>query len=719
MYIRFSGAHRAVSAITEILLHIDWTSMRRLGVDVGGTFTDLVLWDDDGTTTVHKTPSTNEDPSVGTMKGISALAVKAEIDLESIDMFFHGTTVATNIVLEHNGDDVGLITTEGFRDLLHIARKKRPLNYSNYQELPWQKWQLVPRRNRRTVPERIDASGAVLTSLDEDAVRQEARLLRERGVAAVAIAFLHAYKNPAHEQRAREIVEEEFPEAFISLSSGVASQYREYERFSTTALNAFVGPKTSNYISKLVDEASAAGVSDDVHLMTSAGGLVTARSARQTPVSLLTSGVVAGLIGGCAIGAASGYPSVITLDVGGTSADVGVAPDGRLRMKHLLDTRIGDYHAMVPMAEVDTIGAGGGSIASIDEGGMFRVGPRSAGAVPGPACFGRGGSEPTSTDAMVVLGWLREKSFLSGTMEVRPQLAEEAVRKQIAEPLGQSIEKAAMGIFTVLAHSMTEAISLHSVRKGYDPRDFSLVAEGGAGPLFAWHIAKQLDIPRIIVPTHPGITSAVGLLATDIRYEVPTTVWTSSDEADIDLLAREVARLTDQAVAQLKGDGIPDEHIDVECSVDCRYVGQGYELRVQAPSGEIDADWVERVAQAFHEQHGRMYSQRFDDKPVQLVNVRMTGIGMVPQIRLPKIDVGDADSSPAKVATTQTLMWTDDAGDPEWVDTDVYSRELLCSGNVFEGPAIVEQFDSTTVIGIGQRATVDDLGHIIIERYAQ
>lgn len=690
--------------------------MKRLGVDVGGTFTDLVLWDDDGTITVHKTLSTNEDPSIGTMKGITALTEKAKTSPESIEMFFHGTTVATNIVLEHNGDDVGMITTEGFRDLLHIARKKRPLNYSNYQELPWQKWQLVPRRNRRTVAERMDAAGTVLTPLDEEAVRKEVRLLRERGVAAVAVAFLHAYRNAEHELRVKEIIQEEFPEAFISLSSEVASQYREYERFSTTALNAFVGPKTSRYIEKLVHEAQAAHVSDDVHLMTSAGGLATARSARETPVSLLTSGVVAGLIGGCAIGAASGYPSVITLDVGGTSADVGVAPDGRLRMKHLLDTRIGDYHAMVPMAEVDTIGAGGGSIATIDEGGMFHVGPRSAGAVPGPACFGQGGIEPTSTDAMVVLGWLREASFLSGTMTVQPELAEQAVRSHIAEPLESSLAKAAMGIFTVLAHSMTEAISLHSVRKGYDPRDFSLVAEGGAGPLFAWHIAKQLGIPRVIVPTHPGITSAVGLLATDIRYEAPTTAWTSSDDADLDLLRREVARLSDDAVTRLATDGIPDHQISLERSVDCRYVGQGYELRVQAPDGEINEEWVKSVAQSFHELHGRMYSQRFDDKPVQLVNIRVTGIGAVPQIELPEIETGGTDASAALITTTQALMWTDDAGEPEWTDTPVYSRRLLRAGNVFAGPAIVEQFDSTTIIGIDQRATIDALGHIIIER---
>ncbi|MBC7630899.1 hydantoinase/oxoprolinase family protein [Aeromicrobium sp.] len=692
--------------------------MKRIGVDVGGTFTDLVLWDDDGTVTVHKTPSTNEDPSIGTMAGIETLAARAGISPREIEMFFHGTTVATNIVLEHNGSSVGMITTDGFRDLLHIARKKRPLNYSNYQDLPWQKWQLVPRRNRRTVPERIDASGAVLTALDEDAVRREVLLLKERGVAAIAVAFLHAYRNPAHEQRVKQIIAEEFPEAFISLSSEVASQYREYERFSTTALNAFIGPKTSVYIENLASKAAQAGIGEGVHLMTSSGGLVTARSASEIPVSLLTSGVVAGLLGGCAIGAASGYPSVITLDVGGTSADVGVAPDGRLRMKHLLDTRIGDYHAMVPMAEVDTIGAGGGSVAVVDEGGMFRVGPRSAGATPGPACYNRGGTEPTSTDAMVVMGWLREDSFLSGDMTIEPKLAVEAVQTHIADRLGSSIEEAAMGIFTILAHSMTEAISLHSVRKGYDPRDFSLVAEGGAGPLFAWQIASQLGIPRVIVPAHPGITSAIGLLTTDIRYEVPTTAWTSSADPDLELLQNGMTRLGDQATAQLRADGVADEDISLERSVDCRYVGQGYELRVTAPAGDIDKAWVAAVAEAFHETHGRTYSQRFDDKPVQLVNIRVTGVGAVPHVRLPLIEEGTTDSSDAVKATTRALFWAEDSTTPTWVETPVYDRRLLKAGNTFTGPAIVEQFDSTTILGVGQHATVDAVGHIIIERSA-
>ncbi|NKY48880.1 hydantoinase/oxoprolinase family protein [Nocardia vermiculata] len=690
--------------------------MKRIGVDVGGTFTDLVLWDDDGSVVVHKTPSTNHDPSIGTMDGIEVLAARAGIDPADIEMFFHGTTVATNIVLEHNGCDVGMITTEGFRDLLHIARKKRPLNYSNYQDLPWQKWQLVPRRNRRVVPERIDAAGTVLIPLDETAVREQVRLLRARGVDAIAVAFLHSYRNATHEKRVKEIIAEEYPEVFVSLSSEVAPQYREYERFSTAALNAFIGPKTSRYIENLAQKARAAQVGDDVHLMTSAGGLVTSRSASETPVSLLTSGVVAGLLGGCAIGKASGFPSVITLDVGGTSADIGVAPDGALRMKHLLDTRIGDYHAMVPMAEVDTIGAGGGSIAVVDEGGMFRVGPRSAGAVPGPACYARGGTEPTSTDAMVAMGWLRENSFLSGTMEVQPELARTAIGTHIADKLGTTLDAAAMGIFKILAHSMTEAISLHSVRKGYDPRDFSLIAEGGAGPLFAWQIADQLGIPRVIVPGHPGITSAVGLLTTDIRYEVPTTVWTSSADPDLRLLNEQMDRLSGAAVAQLESDGVAPENISLERSVDCRYVGQGYELRVPAPDGEIDDVWVKSVAEAFHQAHGRTYSQRFDDKPVQLINIRVTGVGAVPHVQIAEIGTGSADASAAVKTTTRALFWRADETEPEWVDTPVYERSLLLAGNEFDGPAIVEQFDSTTIVGMHQHATVDAVGHIIIER---
>ena len=379
--------------------------MKRLGVDVGGTFTDLIYVDDEaGTILIHKIASTPDDPSRGTVQGIKELTEQAEVTPADLDQVFHGTTIATNIVIEHNGATVGMITTEGYRDILHIARHKKPLNFSNYQDLPWQRYPLVRRRYRLTVPERIAADGEVLVATRRGRAREQVRRLKEMDVDAVAVCFLFSFLNGEHERRVAEIVREEFPEAFLSVSSEVLPQYREYERFSTVALNAFVGPKVAGYVRRLEDELRCAGVRTGLHLMSSASGVVTAQGAVERPVNLLMSGPVAGVVGGIWVGRQAGFDNVITLDVGGTSADIGLSQGGKLRMKHLLDTRVGPYQAMIPMVDVDTIGAGGGSIAYVDGGGIFRSGPRSAGAAPGPAAYGRGGAEPTSTDAMVNLG---------------------------------------------------------------------------------------------------------------------------------------------------------------------------------------------------------------------------------------------------------------------------------------------------------------------------
>src|SRR5438128_1383208 len=359
--------------------------MKRLGVDVGGTFTDLIYVDDEaGVIQVHKVPTTPDDPSRGTVEGIKELAEGAGTAPADLDQVFHGTTIATNIVIEHTGARVGMLTTEGYRDILHIARHKKPFNFSNYQDLPWQRYPIVRRRDRRTVPERIIRDGSVLVPLDEERARAEVRRLKEDGVEAIAVCFLFSFLNAEHEARVAELVREEFPEAFLSVSSEVLPQYREYERFSTVCLNAFIGPKVSSYVRRLEDELRALEVRTGVHLMTSASGVATAEGAVARPVNLLMSGPVAGVVGGIWAGAQAGYDNVITLDVGGTSADIGLAQEGRLRMKHLLDTKVGPYQAMIPMVDVDTIGAGGGSIAYVDSGGIFRVGPRSAGGVPGP-----------------------------------------------------------------------------------------------------------------------------------------------------------------------------------------------------------------------------------------------------------------------------------------------------------------------------------------------
>src|SRR5438876_3818966 len=555
--------------------------MKRIGVDVGGTFTDLILVDEErGRITVDKVPSTPDDPARGVVAGVRALCGKAGVELSEVDNLLHGTTVATNIVLTHTGAEVGMLTTHGFRDILHIARHKKPFNFSLQQELPWQSRPLVKRRHRLTVHERVTVpDGEVLVPLDEDEVRERVRELRNAGVEAVSVCLLHSYLNSEHERRIKEIVLEEFPDAYLSVSHEVLPLYREFDRFSTVCLNAYVGPKVSRYVARFDEALRNAGFRREVQLMQSAGGMATVESATQRPVTVLMSGPVAGLIGGIWAGRMAGFDNVVTLDMGGTSADIGVAAGGQLRMRHLLDTTVGDYQAMVPMVDIDTIGAGGGSIAFLDAGGVFRVGPQSAGADPGPACYGRGGSEPTSTDAQLLLGRLRpDRGLLGGAMALDLELARAAMEK-VASRLGTGIEEAALGALQIQKFGMAQAIELNSVRRGYDPREFTLVAAGGAGPLFACEIALELEIPRVLVPPHPGITSAMGLLATDLQHEYVATERHALKTLDRERLGARFEELTAEAVAQLGADQVPEDRRLVRRLADCRYAGQGYEVR--------------------------------------------------------------------------------------------------------------------------------------------
>ncbi len=688
--------------------------MKRLGVDVGGTFTDLIYVDDDaGTVLVHKVPTTPDDPSEGSVRGISELAENAGTAPAELDQVFHGTTIATNIVIEHNGATVGLITTEGYRDILHIARHKKPLNFSNYQDLPWQRYPIVRRRYRLTVPERVLGDGSVLVPLDEEKAREQVRRLKNAGVEAVAVCFLFSFVNPAHEARVAEIVREEFPDAFISVSSEVLPQYREYERFSTVCLNAFVGPKVSRYIRRLEDQLVALGVKSKLHLMTSASGVATPEGAIARPVNLLMSGPVAGVVGGIWAGKQAGYDNVITLDVGGTSADIGLAQDGKLRMKHLLDTKVGPYQAMIPMADIDTIGAGGGSIAYVDQGGIFRVGPRSAGADPGPAAYGRGGTEPTATDAMVNLGWLLPEAFLGGAMNLRSDLARTAFEEGPAKALGMSVEEASMGAVQILTHSMVQSIEENSVRKGYDPRDFALVAEGGAGPLFAAQIAVEVGTPWVLVPPYPGITSAMGLLATDMVYEYVSTTYQRLSALDAAALQRRFEELEEQARAQLEEDGVSGDRLVIQRVADCRYLGQGYELRVDVDSGAIDHDWAEKVRRNFHDIHEREYSRRFEDSDIEIPNVRVRAIGLMPPLSTPEAEHGTESADDA--LRHEAAAWFSGPDGLVQVPTRYYDRAALKAGNRLEGPAIVNQYDTTTVIPPGLAAHVDRYGNIVIE----
>ena len=687
--------------------------MKRVGVDVGGTFTDLILVDEEtGRITVDKVPSTPDDPARGTVAGVQEVCERGGVTLSDLDGILHGTTVATNIVLTHAGAEVGMLTTEGFRDIIHIARHKRPYNFSLHCELPWQSRPLARRRHRLTVKERTTApDGEILVPLDEDEVRERVRELKAAGVEAVSVCLLHSYLNPDHERRVAAILAEEFPEAYASISHEVLPLYREYERFSTVCLNAYIGPKVTRYVERFADAMREAGFRRDVQLMQSSGGTVGATAASARPVSLLMSGPVAGLIGGIWAGRMAGHENVITLDMGGTSADIGVAPGGELRMRHLVDTTVAGYQAMIPMVDVDTIGAGGGSIAYVDRGGIFRVGPQSAGADPGPACYGRGGEEPTATDAQLLLGRLRgDRGLLGGRMQLDPEPAERAMAT-IADRLGVTTTEAALGVLQIQKYGMTQSIELNSVRRGYDPREFTLVAAGGAGPLFACDIALELEIPRVLVPPHPGITSATGLLATDVAHEFVATTMMPLRRLDAARLESIFAELEKQATGQLAEDGYTGDRAVVTRLADCRYAGQGYEVRFEVPGGPVGADdWVARTTEAFHAAHEREYGQRFDAE-IDIVNVRVDGIGLVPPLEWPatETEAGEPESE-----FERDVVFELD-GSAKAVPTPFYDREELRAGQTIAGPAVIEQYDSTTVIPPGLTAEIDRYGNIVID----
>lgn len=689
--------------------------MIRLGVDVGGTFTDLVLIDDDrGTVNLNKVPTTPHDPSEGTIAGALELCETANVQPANVEQFFHGTTIATNIVLEHNGAKTGLVTTEGYRDILHIARHKRPLNFSIQQDLPWQKHPLVRRRYRVPVSERIIApKGEILKPLDEEAVRAAVRKFKAAEVDAIAVCFMFSFLNPEHEQRAGEIVREEWPEVYLSLSHEIIPQYREYERFSTTCLNTYVGPKTARYIRNLQDEMKRKAFRADLHLMQTNGGVATAEGAIERPVTLLMSGPVAGLIGGIWASKLAGHENVITLDVGGTSADIGVAPGGRMSMKHLLDSKVGAYQAMVPMVDIDTIGAGGGSIAYVDKGGVFRVGPRSAGAVPGPCCYRRGGELPTSTDCNAVLGRLNPSNFLGGRMTLDVDLSQRAIEQHLCKPLGMSVEEVALGAIKILNHGMIQSIELNSVRKGYDPREFALVAFGGGGPLQACEVARELSIPVVLVPPSPGLTSALGLLATDLSYDFSRTQLQLLSKPDLSKLAKDFAELEVLANRQLDADNTPAHNRLLVRHAECRYLGQGYELRVDAPSGNVDERFIERLLEGFKKVHEREYGRSYDNKDVELVNVRVVGIGKIPDLKPTELQSGGREPDSAALTAHHDVIFDAD-GRPNTIKTPIYDRAALKAGNVIRGPAIVEQADTTTLVLPDLTAEVDRYGNLLI-----
>jgi N-methylhydantoinase A/oxoprolinase/acetone carboxylase beta subunit len=686
--------------------------MKLIGVDVGGTFTDIVFTDTvTGRTIIHKAPTTPDDPSRGVVTGVSDLCERFGVVRREIDHVLHGTTIATNAVLEYKGAVTGMVTSAGYRDIIHIGRHQRPQHYSIMQEIPWQDRPLVRRRYRKTVPERLlPPRGEVLIPLDEAAVRQAARELKAAGVQAIAVCFLFSYLDPRHEERAREIISEEYPQCFVTTSASVAPQFREFERFTTAAMNAFIGPKVRDYVNRLAGAFSAAGFKADLHVMGSNGGTATAKMVAERPVLTLLSGPAAGVLGGGWSGALSRRSKLITFDVGGTSADIGLIVEGKYAEATARDTWIGGYPVMAPMIDIHTIGAGGGSIAYVDTGGAFRVGPRSAGAQPGPAAYGHGGDQPTLTDAHVVLGQLDPDYFLGGEMPLDVDAAQRVIGR-LADELGMSLEETAAGVLTIVNANMANAIRSRTVQKGLDPRDFSLIAFGGAGPLHGVDVACALGIPEVIVPLYPGITSAVGLLTTDLKYDAIKTEFMTSGNVDCARLNADFAAMRAQLEAQYRADGIAETDVTFARTGDLRYVGQGYELRVPFPGDTLDAAAMAGVFTTFEALHKAEYGHVFAHSPIEIVNIRLTGTGVMPKITPPHLTTrGTLDEALIKTASCVFRL----NGGLTRMKTPFYQREWLAVGVAFAGPAVVVQKDATTVAPPGTRLITDAGGNLII-----
>jgi N-methylhydantoinase A len=678
----------------------------RVGVDSGGTFTDVCLFDDaTGRVEVWKVASTPDDPSRGIADGVAEGTSRVDAVPAAIGYFGHGTTVATNTLIQHRGVRTGLITTEGFRDLLEIGRQKRPDLYDLQIDKPPV---LVPRDLRLEVPERLRHDGSVEIPLDEAAFRAAVRQLRAAGVQAVAVCFLYGFVRTDHEETARRILAEDFPEAFACVSHQVAPEFREFERMSTAVVNAYLGPVIRGYIERLAGRLAGLGMTATPHLTQSNGGVIGFEQAARLPVRTVLSGPSTGVVGAQAVGRLAGYSDMITFDMGGTSTDVALLQGGACRMAS--EAVVHGYPIKAPMLDIHTVGAGGGSIAFVDSGGLLKVGPRSAGADPGPVCYGRGNTEPTVTDANVVLGTLNPTHLLGGRMAVRRDLADAAIER-LAATLGMGKMATAQGIISVVTANMARAIRVISVQRGHDPRDYTLVAFGGAGPLHAARLAAALDIGRILVPRNPGILCAMGLLLTDLRADFASTRLHTLSTAALPDIADAFRVLAAQADVWFTEEGIEAPARRLTRTVDMRYAGQNYELAIPLPDGPIGPASLEALAEAFAAAHQRMYGFVAEDDPMQLVTFRVEAAGIVPKATFkPQPDAGP-DTASAIIARRD--VWLPEAGG--FVTCPVYDRDHLRAGNRIAGPAIVEQMDATTVVLPGMVARVEPYLNLVME----
>ncbi len=689
-----------------------------LAVDVGGTFTDITFADAaTGATWVAKTPSTPGDLSAGFITAVHKVLALAGRGPADVLRVFHGTTTATNVILEGKTPPTALVTTAGFKYVLEIGRHDIPRHGNLYG---WSKptRPITPERVFE-VTERLDVDGSVLTPLDETEARVVARHLAQLGVPAVAVVFLHAYANPAHEQRMRQILEEEYPGGLVSLSSEVLPQFREFERSMATALNAAVMPPVSRYVGVLREALDAEGVQAPLLIMKSDGGVTSAATCIRQPVQTVLSGPAAGVVGAVSVGRSAGYGDIISIDVGGTSADICLIRDGRPEITK--DGMIGPFPMKLPIVDIHTIGAGGGSIAAVTGSGRLTVGPRSAGAEPGPVCYRRGGREPTLTDAHLVLGRI-PPALLGGELPLDVNAARAAIDLRVGRPLGLGVEEAAAGIVEIIDNAMARAIRTVSVGRGHDPRRFALVAFGGAGPLHACRLAELLEIPTVIVPPRPGVLSTWGLLDTDMRATFVRTVGTAERRvADgaraVPALEAAWVELEAQARAWLDAEQVPRDRQRFERAADLRYEHQSFELTCALGEGTFTTERLEALVSTFHAEHRRLYTYDLPDAPIELVTLRVTAIGALPRRAAMSWPSAGKSLSPGggagRVTASNRQVYFRGVG---FLDTACYARDGLNPGMSFEGPAIIEQSDATPMVAPGFRAWVDEARNILLER---
>jgi N-methylhydantoinase A len=687
--------------------------MYRVGIDIGGTFTDMLLVGEDGTAVIGKTLTTPGDPSLAVENALKPVLQNGTVNSQERGTLIHGTTLVTNALIERKGAPTALLTTSGFRDAVEIGREHRYELYDLNLELPKP---LVPRHLRFDVPERIAADGSVLEPLDEDFVRRLVTELRDNGIKAIAISYLNSYRNPAHERRTGEIVAEVAPLIRVSLSSEVVAEIRELQRTSTTLANVYVQERVSDYLAQLEARLETIGFIGSFFVMLSSGGIATRDTASRFPVRLLESGPAAGALAAAQAGMVSGHRDLLSFDMGGTTAKLCVIDDGRPLKTHEFEVdRVYRFRkgsglpVRIPVIDMIEIGAGGGSMARIDSLGLLKVGPESSGADPGPVCYGQGGTEPTVTDADLILGYLDPRYFLGGKMPLDVEAARIALGR-LGQRLGMTVEQVAWGIHQIVNENMANAARAHLGERGKDPRRLPMYAFGGAGPVHGYGVAEILRLPALISPIGAGVGSTFGLLAAPLAFDFVRSAYSRLDELDWQFANGLLNEMAAEGRKVLESSGLPGEEISYQRTADMRYVGQGHEVSVSLPDGTLESKHLETIIGTFEKTYQALYGRKGPDVPLEIINWRVVARGPEPQLNMQlqreSLKRGDA------IKGSRSAYFSARGG---YGETPVYDRYALKPGMSFGGPAIVEERESTLIIGARGRARVDDRLHIVVD----